>query len=123
MALIFKLECDKCDFTVGPTGGGHLYVTLDDGSRKPLPHPAEFSTALDATGKELPELQKEKRIGSELQYLCLACGHDLYLDPSKDVLVCPVCTSDNLIDMQKVKKKACPKCKEGHLRQEHIGIS
>lgn len=123
MALIFKLACNRCDWQLGPTDGGHLYAILDDGTRKALPHPAEFATALEATGKELDQLQKERRIGTELQFLCLECATDTYLDPKADNKECSDCGSTTLVEVGDAKDQICPSCGTGRLAQEHIGIS
>ena len=123
MALVFNISCEKCGWHLGPTDGGNLYAVLDDGTRRPLPHPAEFTTALELTGQSLEELRKANRVGAELHYLCLQCGVDKYLDPQFDDRSCAICGHEAMVEVREAKNQTCPACKAGNLKQEHIGIS
>ena len=75
MPFIYKYKCNnekRCDFQTVDVGT-ILYVKLDDGETKPLPHPIEEAEALALTGKNIAQLMKEGRVFYKDNDLCLSC--------------------------------------------------
>ena len=100
-----------------------MYAICDDGTRASLPHPSTKRMAFEATGKEIDELWELGRIGRDEYFFCLSCGEGSCLDPKHDKLKCPECGDDNICNHEEVVGKTCPKCKEGQLTKDYVGIS
>ena len=70
---IYQLACVSCDYSVR----GVMSITqvlMDDGSEEICPHPGEWWTAEEATGKSWSELVQADRLIYRYALVCLACG-------------------------------------------------
>lgn len=95
MALIVEIDCKSCGFTSSSFTDGLLKARREDGTEVELPHPAEYQTALEETGKSLAELDDEDRLEVRTALFCQACGAVNYGgDPEA---TCPDCRMGGML--------------------------
>ncbi|HEX8915107.1 MAG TPA: hypothetical protein VF796_22340 [Humisphaera sp.] len=117
MPLIQRYACDRCDFAL-PTGwGGYAYATDDAGRRVVCPHPEEDAKVLEVTGMAWAAAYEAGRVGHNSHCVCLACVRQFDLDPRRDPVACPACSSAAVRSALDSVGRECPKCKAGVVRE------
>ena len=117
MPFICKYKCidkEECNFQI-VDAGSILYIKLEDGKIKWLPHPIEEAEALASTGKNVAQLMKENRAFYKDSELCLSCF--------KERSGCKCENKNEFITITELEGKQCPKCEKGIIQKTIIGQS
>lgn len=140
MPNLYSSKCNKCDFETSISSGASMYVLDESGKKVICPHPLEdytiakvlkiskeeaFAWLQKEDGKISKETKKkiEDNIGINLQYICLDCYSENFLDKKRDELKCVKCGSTNLKYVAELVNQRCPKCKEGTIEMISKGMS
>ena len=131
MAYCLTFTCPKCGFSVDSWDEGNPYILDLKNVRRYFYHPGERKVIEKVTnainGRECTEDEREKilteRCGSSPDHICRKCGKITKLDPTKDVLVCSKCKSDQLEATYGLSGKKCIKCDGVFTKGENTMIS
>ena len=124
--MIFALQCDRCDFRVGPTGGGYTYVVDANGNRVDCLHLLEERTIERVTGMSWEAASAKGLVHYMIEVLCSRCAQVFDAESKLGQSTrspCPRCGS---IDTRRVLDGAhtrCPRCARGTLRRQDVGVS
>lgn len=124
--LIFALKCDRCDFQVRPTGGGYMYVLDAGGNQVICPHPLEFDTVERVTGMSRDAASKKGLVHYAIQLLCLGCAEVFdaeYKQGEQLHARCLRCGATNARSVLDSAGTRCPRCREGALQRDEIGVA
>jgi len=114
---LHKNYSSSCDFKINNYYGRYMCLKMDDGSEAVLPHPLEDTIAMDLTGKKVDQLFKENRIFFKDEMICLNCFR------RKDGNEKCECEKPKFVEISELEGKACPKCGEGIIGSERVGIT
>lgn len=100
-----------------------MYVLDAAGKRVPCPHPLEMNTIKRVTGLDWQGASTKGLLGHISHCLCFACTEQFDLDVERDVKRCPKCASLEVRTVNASLGARCPRCHQGILIQEAIGVS
>lgn len=123
MPPISKFYCDNTDCSFeGPEGWGYyMYAIADDGERVVCPHPGELQQAREVIGYDASDAEVDERTGFNYHCVCVDCAALFDLDPRRDPVECPECSSRAVTGMLELVDSPCPACGEGMFVEEDTG--
>ena len=77
----------------------------------------------DGSGSDAVEEQIRGRLGYTTLCVCLDCSRLFLLDMDKDQRVCTDCNSTKMEKMSEMTGETCPKCKEGIITRDYVGVA
>ncbi len=117
-----------------------MYVMDEQGNKVVCRHPGESPVIAKTLGIPLDDVsawmlmkydkiseetkQKiEDNIGMRLQYICLNCLAENYLDKNNEEMKCAECGSTELKYVAELVHNTCPKCHKGTIEIVDRGVS
>ena len=123
MPLLSTIKCNRCDLTLPSGAGGYMYVLNAVGERVVCSHPGEWDTIEQVTGLDWYAARQKGLLGHVSYCLCFECTHQLEIDVDRDVKQCPQCKSLHVRTANACLGGQCPRCHEGLMVEEPIGVS
>jgi len=114
--FLYRNGCNECDFKF-PLMLGYLYAIDDQEERHPCMHPGEDMAILRYTGLSYKEAEAAGRVGSMKHCVCTECIMQFDLDPDRDPVVCPKCSSNAVELAVNLIGKKCPSCRKGKIER------
>ncbi len=139
MPHFYNYECDRCEFSIPTSWGGHTYVIDDEGNRVVCPHPGEMYTIQKVLGPDITKDMIRDRTGFNSDCVCLDCLNFMELDLTsedrqfwyksmvvvsepRDERKCTKCGSENVKTADELVEDLCPNCKDGTIEKRDTGI-
>ncbi len=121
MPGISNFACNNCDFTLPSGWGRSVYAIGADGLRVLCPHPGEQFTVQKVTGFDQLKAMEMGLCGVHHDCLCCDCMGQIKLDLERDRRQCPSCLSSNVLSVEEMVGKNCPRCGIGVIEEEDTG--
>ena len=100
-----------------------MYVLDAAGERIACPHPIERDTVEHVTGLDWKAARQKGLLGYVSDCICFGCTHQLEIDVERDIKQCPQCESLQVRTAKASVGAKCPRCHEGLIVEEPIGVS
>ena len=118
MAICLIFTCNQCGFSIDAWSDGNPYIEDPQGKRHYFYHPSEDSMiseiALKILGHTPTEAEKEELLlkhgGNAPDHICRDCGETSQIDPKRDTLACPHCSSKRIVARYNLGGAPCLKC-------------
>ena len=151
MVALYTYKCSQCDFTIPMFLDRTLYIIDGNGERRFCPHPSEahyVSEVLgitrdqvikslayqdfvyggrvyvdDGSGSDAVEEMIRGKLGYATLYVCLDCSKLSSFDIDKDQIACKDCKSVKMKKLSEMHQESCPKCKNGIIIRNYVGVA